>query len=273
MTWPVALTNALNCAVRHRRAIDPEGVDRHAVDRRFFGVMIVGTHAEGAAGNRDHVVGPAILRWRVVPLGGRPAATSWRKLQTCAVTDRRPGSPASCSDRCSTSSDRGRARASRSHHRGGDQSDYGARGDRAVRAHTFESLRCAATLTNMRHHCRLHFQALSCFARHVIDVRSEDIGQHPFPSLVTPRNKFCRPEPTVNLKLSSISGEADRGGTGGADCEIMSRIHQPFPSGGASIQTIKFKRRSLLEPRRRHSNNRGCYRSVTDFRRGLWPTI
>ena len=52
----------LELPVRHRRAVDPEAVHRHAVDRRFLGIMIVGAHAERAAGNPDHVVGPAIFR-------------------------------------------------------------------------------------------------------------------------------------------------------------------------------------------------------------------
>ena len=38
-----------------RRGIDPESVDRDAVARRFVGIMPVRAHAEGAAGNADHV--------------------------------------------------------------------------------------------------------------------------------------------------------------------------------------------------------------------------
>jgi hypothetical protein len=45
---------------------------RHAMNRRFLGVMIVGAHAERAAGNPDHVAGPAIVRWPVVPLDVGP---------------------------------------------------------------------------------------------------------------------------------------------------------------------------------------------------------
>jgi hypothetical protein len=44
-----------------------------------------------------------------------------------------------------------------------------------------ESPRCAAALTNQIHDYRLHRQALSVFARCVIDARSEGIGQHLFP--------------------------------------------------------------------------------------------
>ena len=67
---------------------------------------MVGAHAERAAGNPDHVVGPAIFRWPIVPLRivgpqQRHGAHSRRTL-----TDRRPKSPASGSDRCSTSSNR-----------------------------------------------------------------------------------------------------------------------------------------------------------------------
>jgi hypothetical protein len=51
--------------------------------------------------------------------------------------------------------------------------------DRAGRA--VESLWCTATLTNESHHCRLHFPSPFMFARRVIDVRSEDLGQHLFP--------------------------------------------------------------------------------------------
>ena len=40
------LHELLELTVRHRRAVDPEAVDRHAMDRRFLRIMIVGTHAE-----------------------------------------------------------------------------------------------------------------------------------------------------------------------------------------------------------------------------------
>src|SRR5271167_3560347 len=42
-------------AICNRSAINPEGVDSHPMDRRLFRVMLVRPHAEGAAGNPDHV--------------------------------------------------------------------------------------------------------------------------------------------------------------------------------------------------------------------------
>ena len=152
----------LELAVRHRRAVEPEGVDRHTMDRRFFRVVIVGTHAEGAAGNRDHVAGSAILRWRVVLPGGGPQQRHGANSRRARLRTDVPEALRLARIGAVPAVTGGRRRASRSHHRGGDQSDYGARGDRAARAHTFESLRCAANLTNMRRHCRMHFQALSC---------------------------------------------------------------------------------------------------------------
>jgi hypothetical protein len=46
----------LELAVRDWSAVHPESVHRNAVDRRFFRVVLVRAHAEGAAGYRDHVV-------------------------------------------------------------------------------------------------------------------------------------------------------------------------------------------------------------------------
>src|SRR5215216_249632 len=43
-------------AVRHRRAVDPERIDRDAMNGRFFGIVFVGAHAERAAGYCNHVV-------------------------------------------------------------------------------------------------------------------------------------------------------------------------------------------------------------------------
>jgi hypothetical protein len=34
--------------------VDPEIADGDAMDRGFFRIVFVGSHAEGAAGNRDH---------------------------------------------------------------------------------------------------------------------------------------------------------------------------------------------------------------------------
>jgi len=62
--WPVALTKVLNCRfVSGVRSIQKQ---RHAMDRRFFRIMVVGAHLEGAAGDPDHAVGPAIFRWPIV---------------------------------------------------------------------------------------------------------------------------------------------------------------------------------------------------------------
>jgi len=36
------------------RAVDPEAIDGDAVDRRFFRIVLVGAHAEYAAGNEYH---------------------------------------------------------------------------------------------------------------------------------------------------------------------------------------------------------------------------
>ena len=46
----------LELPVCHRMAIDPEPVDRHAMDRRFLRIVLVGAHAERAAGDPDHVL-------------------------------------------------------------------------------------------------------------------------------------------------------------------------------------------------------------------------
>src|SRR5262245_20258545 len=43
-------------ATGHRRSFDPEPIDADAMNWRLFGIMLVGSHAEGAAGNPDHVL-------------------------------------------------------------------------------------------------------------------------------------------------------------------------------------------------------------------------
>src|SRR5215469_570065 len=45
----------LELSVRHRRAVDPEAIDRDAVRRRLLRIMVVGSHTERATGNPDHV--------------------------------------------------------------------------------------------------------------------------------------------------------------------------------------------------------------------------
>ncbi len=63
------LDEGLELPVRHRCGVDPEAVHRHPMDRRFFRIMIVGAHAERAAGNPHHVGSPAIFRWLIFRLG------------------------------------------------------------------------------------------------------------------------------------------------------------------------------------------------------------
>ena len=46
----------LELPVRHRRAVDPEAVDRDAMNRRFLRIVPVRSHAERAAGDPDHVL-------------------------------------------------------------------------------------------------------------------------------------------------------------------------------------------------------------------------
>ena len=42
-------------AIRHRRTVDPERIDRDAMNGGFFGIVPFGAHAERAARNPDHV--------------------------------------------------------------------------------------------------------------------------------------------------------------------------------------------------------------------------
>ena len=51
----VCLDEFLELPIRHRRRVHQERVDGHAVDRRFLGIVFVRAHAEGAAGDPDHV--------------------------------------------------------------------------------------------------------------------------------------------------------------------------------------------------------------------------
>ena len=79
------LDELLELPVRHRRAVDPEAVDRHAMARRFLRIMIVGAHAERAAGNPDHVRRSARHPIAFPPARHRLAATPWHPLRTCAL--------------------------------------------------------------------------------------------------------------------------------------------------------------------------------------------
>jgi len=59
----------LELPVRHGMAIDPEAVDRDAMNRRFLRIVLVGAHAKRAAGKPNH----AIARDAFV-IGGRIGA-------------------------------------------------------------------------------------------------------------------------------------------------------------------------------------------------------
>ncbi len=63
------LDEGLELPVRHRRAVDPEAINRHAMGRRFLRIVAVGSHAKGATGNPDHVAKSAISRLPIVLLG------------------------------------------------------------------------------------------------------------------------------------------------------------------------------------------------------------
>ena len=56
------LDEFLELPVGHRRAVDPEVVHRDAMDRRFFRIMLVRSHAERAAGNENHIRKGRLLR-------------------------------------------------------------------------------------------------------------------------------------------------------------------------------------------------------------------
>jgi hypothetical protein len=45
----------LELPVGHGCLVDPEGIDGDAMRGRFLRVMLVGSHAEGTAGNEHHV--------------------------------------------------------------------------------------------------------------------------------------------------------------------------------------------------------------------------
>ena len=48
------LDEAAKFPIGDRDTVNPEGVDRDAMDRRFFGIMSIRTHPERAAGDLDH---------------------------------------------------------------------------------------------------------------------------------------------------------------------------------------------------------------------------
>ena len=93
----------LELAVGHRRAVDPEAVHRHPVDRRFLRIMTCRTPCGMCRRESRSCRRSGYLPMADHPAGCRSAATSWRALRT-ALTDRRPKTPASGLDRCSTSS-------------------------------------------------------------------------------------------------------------------------------------------------------------------------
>ncbi len=57
----------LELPVGDRRPVDPEGIDGNAMDGRFFGIVLVRSHAKCAAGNEHHA-GMAIVCCRGISL-------------------------------------------------------------------------------------------------------------------------------------------------------------------------------------------------------------
>jgi hypothetical protein len=66
VTWPVARTNSRNWPICHLGAIDPEGIDGDAMDRRLLRIMLVRPHPEGAAGDPHHIGVTRVLRRRIL---------------------------------------------------------------------------------------------------------------------------------------------------------------------------------------------------------------
>ena len=123
------------------------------------------------------------------------------------------------------------------------------------------------------------------FARRVIDVRSEGIGQHLSP-FRQPSGKLSLRLSAVNLKLLvnlTDSGQsAERAATNciGKRAAFVGRFDSRNCGSVADIRYF------CTEPARRNVGALtangfalvmfkyfGCYRCVTDFRRGMWPTI
>src|ERR1700733_3870562 len=61
------LHELLELTVGHRGRVDPESIDRDPVRRRLLGIVMIRTHAEGTAGNPDHVRGAGAFLNRVDP--------------------------------------------------------------------------------------------------------------------------------------------------------------------------------------------------------------
>src|ERR1700733_3477826 len=61
------LRELLELAVGHRGRVDPESIDRDPVRRRLLGIVMIRTHAEGTAGNPNHVRGAGAFLNRVDP--------------------------------------------------------------------------------------------------------------------------------------------------------------------------------------------------------------
>jgi hypothetical protein len=55
----------LELPVGHGRAVYPEAVDSNAMARRFLGIMMVGSHAKGSAGNEDHLADLLATWWKL----------------------------------------------------------------------------------------------------------------------------------------------------------------------------------------------------------------
>ena len=65
--------------IRHRRAVDPEIIDRDAVRRRLLRIVPVGAHAKRAAGDVDHPVRDPPRAMNATP----------SKIQSCYAVPRR----------------------------------------------------------------------------------------------------------------------------------------------------------------------------------------
>src|SRR5215469_8502227 len=78
---PNRVDERLELSVRHRRAVDPEAIDRGAMRRRLLGIMVVGSHTERATGNPDHVTG------QIGPLGASACCLQHQRIpSTCRIS-------------------------------------------------------------------------------------------------------------------------------------------------------------------------------------------
>src|SRR5215831_8107218 len=78
---PSRVDEGLELSVRHWRAVDPEAIDRDAMRRRLLRIMVVGSHAERATGNPDHVTG------QIGPLGAFACRLQHQRIpSTCRIS-------------------------------------------------------------------------------------------------------------------------------------------------------------------------------------------